>query len=79
MAPNRPKQKTFNQWMALLRAFKREHKHLKTSAILNPSLHRWVGKIRASLKVYHKQKVKTEHEFNLIYDHLRNMFSSFQA
>ena len=83
MAPNRPKQKTFNQWMALLRAFKREHKHLKTSAILNPSLHRWVGKIRASLKVYHKQKVKTQHEFNLTQAQVKQLerigFSSTQG
>ena len=66
MAPRRAKKrKTFDQWLRILKAFKREHGHLKTSPIINPSLNRWVGKIRASLKVYHKFKVKTSHEFLL--------------
>ena len=66
MVPNRRgRQKTFNQWMVLLKAFKRKHNHLKTSVTLNKSLHRWLGRTRSSLKVYNNQKVKTKNQYIL--------------
>ena len=59
------KNKSFDQWIKVLRAFKRKHGHMHTSILLDKKLYYWCTKLKASLRVYHNEKKKSKHDYAL--------------